>query len=298
MDSQIKNLLFDEIIHGDAREVLPSIPANSLDLIITSPPYADSRRNTYGGIHPDDYVNWFLPISEQLFKVLKPSGSFVLNIKEKAVNGERHTYVLELIISMRKQGWRWVEEYCWHKKNCHPGKWPNRFRDAWERCLHFTKSDKFKMNQEAVMIPVGEWSQKRLKQLSDNDQMRFNSRSKSGFGKNVSHWVGREYVYPTNVLHLATVCNNKEHSAAFPEALPEWFIQLFTDPGDVVLDPFLGSGTTALAAANNHRHYIGIEIVKEYCELAQKQLDCLKKERNTPLFETIVSEMKNTFIAT
>lgn len=125
-----------EILQGDCLDVLSRQRPASIDLIITSPPYADSRKGTYGGIHPDKYVDWFLSRSEKFFHVLKPTGSFVLNIKEKVVNGERHTYVLELILGLRKQGWLWTEEYVWHKKNSYPGKWPNRFRDSWERCLH------------------------------------------------------------------------------------------------------------------------------------------------------------------
>lgn len=117
---------------GDSKEQLKLLPDNSVDLIVTSPPYTDQRKNTYGGIHPDKYASWFLPISEQLLRVLKPKGTFVLNIKEKVVDGERSTYVMELILEMRKQGWLWTEEFIWHKKNCFPGKWPNRFRDAWE----------------------------------------------------------------------------------------------------------------------------------------------------------------------
>lgn len=129
----------DSVIHGDCLPVLKGIKANSVDLIVTSPPYADSRKNTYGGIAPSKYVEWFLPISKELLRVLKTDGSFVLNVKERVVKGERHTYVIELILEMRKQGWLWTEEYVWHKKNCYPGKWPNRFRDSWERLLHFTK---------------------------------------------------------------------------------------------------------------------------------------------------------------
>ena len=119
----------DTIYHGSSETVLPLFAPESVNLIVTSPPYADQRSKTYGGISPDNYVAWFLPITEQLLRVLKPDGSFVLNIKERVVDGERHTYVLELILAMRKQGWLWTEEYCWHKKNSYPGKWPNRFRD-------------------------------------------------------------------------------------------------------------------------------------------------------------------------
>lgn len=128
----------DRIVHGDCRRVLPSLPTAFADLVITSPPYADNRKKTYDGVPANRYVEWFLPISAEVKRILKPSGSFILNIKERAANGERHTYVLELILAMRQQGWFWTEEYIWHKKNCYPGKWPNRFRDAWERCPGFT----------------------------------------------------------------------------------------------------------------------------------------------------------------
>ena len=261
-----------DIYHGDCKEVLKDLPDNSVDLIFTSPPYADQRKNTYGGIRPDHYVEWFLPISEQLLRVLKPTGTFVLNIKERVVQGERSTYVLELILGMRKQKWLWTEEFIWHKKNCYPGKWPNRFRDSWERLLQFNKNRKFYMNQEAVMVPMGDWAKTRLKSLSEVDKVRDESRVGSGFGKNISNWLKRKMAYPTNVLHLATECNNKNHSATFPEGLPEWFIRLFTKEWDTVLDPFMGSGTTNFVAKSMKRNSIGIEIVPEYYEAVKSEI--------------------------
>ena len=129
-----------DIYLGDSAIELQKIPTDSVDLIVTSPPYADQRKGTYGGIHPDKYVDWILPITQELLRVLKPTGTFILNIKEKVVDGERSTYVMELILKMRQQGWLWTEEYIWHKKNCYPGKWPNRFRDSWERLLQFNKN--------------------------------------------------------------------------------------------------------------------------------------------------------------
>ena len=257
---------------GDCEEILKELPDNSVDLIFTSPPYADQRKKTYGGIHPDDYVEWFLPKAEQMLRVLKPTGTFVLNIKEKVVNGERSTYVMELILEMRKQGWFWTEEFIWHKKNCYPGKWPNRFRDAWERLLQFNKQKKFNMYQEEVMVPMGDWAKSRLKKLSETDKKRDESKVGSGFGKNISNWLNREMAYPTNVLHLATECSNKKHSAAFPEGLPEWFIKLFTQVGDTVLDPFMGSGTTNIVANRMRRNSIGIELVPEYYEMVKAQI--------------------------
>ncbi len=265
--------IYTDIILGDCKEELKNIPDNYVDLIITSPPYADQRKSTYGGIHPDKYVDWFLPISNELLRVLKPTGTFVLNIKEKVVEGERSTYVMKLIIAMREQGWFWTEEFIWHKKNSYPGKWPNRFRDSWERLLQFNKNKHFQMYQEEVMVPMGNWAKTRLKNLSETDKLRDNSKVGSGFGKNISNWLERDMAFPTNVLHLATECNNKNHSAAFPEELPEWFIKLFTKEKDIVLDPFMGSGTTLTVANRMKRNSIGIEIVPEYYNMVKNNIN-------------------------
>jgi DNA modification methylase len=124
-----------DIVQGDCRETLRRFSGGMFDLIVTSPPYADQRSKTYGGIKPEKYVEWFLARSAQFLRVLKPTGSFVLNIKEKAERGGRHVYVLELILALRKQGWLWTEEYIWHKRNCHPGKWPNGFPGLWQGFL-------------------------------------------------------------------------------------------------------------------------------------------------------------------
>lgn len=262
----------DQIICGDCEEILKDFPENCVDLIFTSPPYADQRKRTYGGIRPSQYVDWFLPKAKQFLRVLKPTGTFVLNIKERVVNGERHTYVLHLILEMRKQGWLWTEEFVWHKKNSYPGKWPNRFRDGWERLLQFNKRRKFNMYQDAVMVPVGDWAETRLASLSETDKIRDESKVESGFGKNISNWVGRKMVYPDNVVYMATECSNRNHSAAFPVDLPTWFIKLFTTEQDVVLDPFIGSGTTAAAAKQLGRRYVGIDIKEDYCDLAKERI--------------------------
>jgi site-specific DNA-methyltransferase (adenine-specific) len=279
---------------GDSKEELRKLPDNSVDLIVTSPPYADQRKSTYGGISHDKYVDWFLPISEQLLRVLNPKGTFILNIKEKVVNGERSTYVMELIIAMRKQGWFWTEEFIWHKKNSYPGKWPNRFRDSWERLLQFNKDKHFNMYQEEVMVPTGDWAKSRLKKLSDTDKIRDNSKVGSGFGKNISNWLERDKAFPTNVLHLATECNNKNHSAAFPEELPEWFIKLFTKEKDVVLDPFMGSGTTLSVANRMKRNSIGIEILPEYYNMVKNQINPIELYLFEPKTEYEKTEPKRS----
>lgn len=262
-----------DLRHGDCLEVMRTMADASVDLIVTSPPYADARKSTYGGVAPDDYVAWFLPIAEQMKRVLKPDGTLIINIKEKVVDGERHTYVLELILAMKKQGWLWTEEYIWHKKASMPGKWNNRFRDGWERCLQFNKQKTFRMYQESVMILPSEITKRRAKTArKSKDQRRDTSSTKSGFGVNRLKACDREMVYPDNVLHIPSESRNQGHSAAFPVRLPMWFIKLFSRQSDVVLDPFMGSGSTGIATRQLERKFIGIEKSEAYFCLAQNRL--------------------------
>ena len=246
---------------GDNLDIMGQMPDDSVDLIITSPPYADARKHTYGGPPPAQYLHWWLPRAAQMRRILKPTGSLILNIKERCHDGERHTYVLEMILAMREQqNWRWVEEYIWHKTTAAPGKWRYRFRDAWERILHFSKGRDIKMRQDAVKVAAGDWTHKRLRNLSANDKTRQASSTNPKMARRIANWQGKDRVYPSNVLHRPPVCHNTGHSAAFPVWLPEFFIHLFSDPGDTVLDPFSGSGTTVRQALSMGRVPIGIEI--------------------------------------
>lgn len=240
---------------------------NTIDLIVTSPPYADARKHTYGGVSPHQYVEWFLPRAEQMFRVLKPTGSFILNIKEKVVDGERHTYVLDLILALKREtGFRWVEEYIWHKTTSMPGKWKYRFRDSWERILHFSKTSDIKMCQDAVRVPIGDWTEARLSNMSKNDMTRQQSATNPKTGRCMANWEGKKMVLPTNVIHKAPICHNTGHSAAFPEWLPDFFIKLLTDEGDVVLDPFVGSGTTMRVAKRLGRTAMGIDMDRDWTD--------------------------------
>ena len=120
------------------------------------------------------------------------------------------------------------------------------------------------MRQGAVKVPIGDWTKARLRNMSENDLSRQNSATNPKYGRRIAAWEGKETVYPTNVLHKSPVAHNTGHSAAFPEWLPEFFINLFTDVGDVVLDPFCGSGTTFRVASRMERIPVGIEINSEY----------------------------------
>lgn len=148
------------------------------------------------------------------------------------------------------------------------------------------------MYQDAVMVPMGDWTEKRFKSMTKNDFERHMSQTNGLLGRNVSNWLDRKEAYPhnvmvfeeehyvSNVLEFATVCYNKDHGAAFPMELPMWFINLFTKEGDVVLDPFMGSGSTALVCLGTNRRYIGIEIMDEYVKGAEKTIKALR--RNLP----------------
>lgn len=295
------------IIHGDCGEVLfeQAKREDFIDLIITSPPYGMRRKETYGGIPADEYVEWFLTRSRKFIWALKPTGSFVLNIKEHCEDGERHRYVYELVLALRDQGWRLVDELIWHKKNAMPGKFTGRFRDGWERIYHFTKAKGHYCNKEAVMVPTKEGTKKRYRQALKNnakreesrtgsgfgadkgvglsrtgsglaagpeDQMRRGRKNSSGFGTNDARLDALTMAFPSNVIISAPETKNKGHPAVFPRAIPEFFIKALCPPGGLVLDPFNGSGTTCEVAKQLGRKYIGIEISEEYCELARERL--------------------------
>jgi len=256
--------------------MLTPMDADSVDLIITSPPYAERRKKAYGGIPADKYAEWFLPISAELLRVLKPTGSFVLNIKESVDDGERQTYVYELVLALRKQGWLWVDEFIWHKTNPFPTGSKKRLKDGFERCYHFAKTKKFKFFPDAV-------KQKSTSKWAEDNKRRKNKGAHSttnGSGMNMSRRIVGDLVRPSNVVTMPSSSINIDHPAVFPQALPEFFIKLMTQPGDLILDPFMGSGTTALVARSVGRRYDGVERSEDYLRLVAERLARTPLSRN------------------
>lgn len=259
------------IIEGDSREVLKGF-AQVADLIVTSPPYADARKKHYDSISPEKFPDWFIQFHEPFWNSLVNNGSLVINIKDKAVDGVRHRYVWRTIDKLVEKGWYCIDDYIWNKPNPMPGFWPTRLRDGWEYCFHLAKTKNPSMDQKAVAVPVGEWVNKRLQKLGTNDTSRHNSVNDSGFGRDISKWVGKEKVSPTNVVTIPLVGKNKGHPAVFPIELPAFFIKLLSKPHSIVIDPFGGSGSTGIAALLNDRNCLLVDNNSEYCKIAMNRL--------------------------
>lgn len=261
-----------EILNGDSREVLKKYQDGYFNLIVTSPPYADARKKHYDSIAPKKYVDFLLSFHEEFWRVLADDGSFVLNLKDKVVNGARHRFVWHTILALAEKGWHCVDDYIWIKPNAMPGYWRNRFRDEWEYCFHLTKKKKFAMYQDAVRIPIGKWAKTRLVNLNGKSNMRHNSENDSGFGRDLRNWLDKDTVLPGNTIGIPLVGKNMGHPAVFPVGLPEFFIKVFTKPGDHVLDPFAGSGTTGVAAQMLGRNAVLIEKKQDYIAIMENRL--------------------------
>ena len=262
-----------EVYLGDSREVLKRFPDGFINLIVTSPPYADARKSHYDSIKPDDYVEFMLSFHEEFWRVLADDGSFVLNVKDKVIKGVRHRYIWHTIEALSRQGWQCIDDYLWTKPNAMPGYWKNRLRDEWEYCFHMTKQSSFAMYQDAVRKPIGNWTEKRLAKLTGKSNGRHNSENNSGFGRDLRNWQNKNTVLPGNTVSVPLVGKNMGHPAAFPVGLPEFFIRLFTKVGDNVLDPFAGSGTTGVAAENLMRNAYLIDAKREYFETSMSRLN-------------------------
>lgn len=270
------------VICDDSRHVLNHFKGQ-VDLIVTSPPYADARHRHYDSVHPDKFADWFITFHEPFYAALKPEGSLVINIKDRVVDGVRHRYVWHMIEALCERGWYAIDDYLWHKPNPMPGYWPTRLRDGWEYCFHLAKTKKPYFDHESVKQPIGEWAETRLSNLGEGDLSRHNSVNNSGFGRDLSKWVGKDKVLPSNVITSAVVGKNKKHPAVFPVELPQFFIKLLSPLGGLVVDPFGGSGSTGIAALLEKRNSLIIDNNENYCNVA---LERLKKEAAAEFVET------------
>lgn len=272
-------LLADGVTWGDAREWLPALPEGSIDLFFTSPPYANMR--DYARIEPDRYVAWFMPFADSMLRALKPSGSFVLNIKDRVVNGERHPYVLELVLALRRSGWRWIETYIWVKPNAIPGRFGSRTKDSWEYVYWFSKGKPY-FNLDDIRVPYRTTDAEQARRKLDPSPRR---NTPAGHGRKRSQTFRHGAADPGNVITVPLTYNQHRgvaHTAAMPERLAEFFVKAGSPEGGVVIDPFAGGGTTSVVAASLRRQAGGIERHREHVDEARRRLSSLQLQLDVP----------------
>lgn len=250
---------------------------------ITSPPYATQREydssSGFKPIAPEEYVAWYADVAAGIESVLAPDGSYFLNIKPHAEDGERNLYVADLLIAhKRRWGWRFVDESCWRKTdNGVPGGWNNRFKNAWEPVYHFCRQQQIKFRPKRVgheSDDCFDYSPNNPKSASGSGLLGTGARGRAagrpGATDNDGRFAG--VARPSNVIEVKSESSQGSHSAPFPRALVEFFILAFTDAGDAVFDPFMGSGTTMAAAELLDRAGYGCEISPAYCDVIVRRL--------------------------
>ena len=269
------------LICGDCRDtnVVKLLMAGQVaNVAITSPPYASQREydpaSGFKPIPPDEYVDWFRAVADNVEAVLAADGSYLLNIKAHAEDGERSLYVMDLVIAHKRQwGWRFVDDFCWRKTdNGVPGGWPNRFKSAHEPVFHFTRQKEIKFRPRAVghlSEDCFNYSPDNPKSTSGSGLLGTGARGSAAGKQDAGDSDGRvvDIARPSNVIECKTESTQGSHSAPFPRALVEFFVKAFSDEGDVIADPFMGSGTTMAAAHALNRAGYGCEISPAYCDV-------------------------------
>ena len=274
------------LVCGDCRDlatVQRLMDGARANVCITSPPYATQREyDTTSGfkpIPPDEYVAWYADVAASVAAVLADDGSYFLNIKEHADEGERNLYVKDLVIAHRRQwAWRFVDEFCWRKTdNGVPGGWGNRFKNAWEPVFHFCRQQQIKFRPKRVgheSEDCFDYSPSNPKSKSGSGLLGTGARGDAAGKAGAADADGRHggVARPSNVVEVKSESSQGTHSAPFPRALVEFFLLAFSDDGDVVFDPFLGSGTTIAAAALLDRVGYGCELSPSYCDVILRRI--------------------------
>jgi DNA modification methylase len=286
------------ILTGDSFELIKDIPDNSIDLIITSPPYADivNYGKNISIQKPQDYCDWLLPLFNEIQRVLKPSGSFILNINDTCKGGYRNPFIYELIYRSQKETkLKFYDTYIWHKRNGIPNGGTKRFRNTTEFIFHFIKDQKhLKFYMDRVLQEQAETYNSRFKndtplghgQIIDGERIKNKSikyltgstnKTKEGYELPNTKRTLPDKVRPDNVVRFSTAGaardNTIKHPAPFHKDLPAYYINLLTDEGDVVLDVFSGIGTTGVACKELNRDYIGMELNEKYAEFSIKRIE-------------------------
>lgn len=290
MVEKIGGLKLNKTHLGDCMKLAKKLPEDSIDLVVTSPPYADtvSYGESVDTFKPENYVDWFLPLFHEAKRFLKDTGSFILNINDRATNGERSIYVFELVTRIVKEtGLKLFDRYIWFKKSALPMPGEKRLNDRIEYIFHFVKdTKKFKTNTDDVREPYKEISLRRFRnKVHGNDIINHDGTTElSQRGNSKAHPLGKK---PITVFRFDTgsALRGLKHPAPFHPQLPEWFIKWLTDEGDIVLDPFMGGGTVAVVCERMKRKHMGFETNPIYIEMTEERLGKSdRKHRNIKEF--------------
>ena len=266
---RIGRFILNKIYLGDCIKLARYLPDNSIDVVITSPPYANkvSYGNNVDIVSPENYVEWILPLFHEAKRFLKETGSFILNINDKATNGTRSIYVFELVVRIVKEtGLQLFDRYVWCKKSSLPTPGDKRLNDRIEYIFHFVKNPKkFKCYTDRIRMPYKEISLRRFKNKTHgNDIINLDGTTQlSQRGRSEPHPKGTKH---TTVFEFNTgsALRGNKHPAPFHPDLPEFFVIWLTNKGNIILDPFMGSGTVAKVAKEMGRNYLGFEINPSY----------------------------------
>jgi DNA modification methylase len=267
------------IIEGDCFDLIKTLPDNSVDLVVTSPPYADivNYGNNVSIKKPKEYCDWLLPIFNEIHRVLKPSGSFILNINDNCSNGLRNPFIYELIYRSQKETkMKFYDTYIWHKLNGIPNGSKKRFRNNTEFIFHFVKDQKeLKFYMDRVLREPSEETKGRYKRNGLT-----NPQGKISNGVRIKEEIHNKTlnpVRPDNVFRFKTAGterdNHIKHPAPYNKELPGYFINLLTDEGDMILDIFGGIGTTNIASKELNRQHISYELNPKYVEFGNKRIE-------------------------
>lgn len=260
----------NKIYLGDSIELIKQLPNDSVDLVITSPPYSTLKTYiTDPGISPNDWVEWFMPLCKEIERVIKPTGSFILNINDKVESGFRHPYVFDFISQLHKQtGLKMFERLFWNKMKGLPNR--SRFGDRVEFVFWFAKQKGFYFNIDEMRT---EYSQSSIKRFKKPLKKRY-ARTENDTDEYKDWSANVKGALPTTLVNISSESKRiaDNHVAVYPLNFAKYFIRGATKPGDLVLDPFMGTGTTGLACKELGRDYIGFELQETYIEIAQKRI--------------------------
>ncbi len=254
----------DKVVQGDALKLIPTLPDRSVNLCLTSPPYAMQRKRQYGGVAEKDYPAWMRRMMAALRPKLADDGSVLIVIRSHVRNGIVSDYILRTRLALRDDGWKECEELIWLKPDAPPLGSTLRPRRTWEHVLWYSTTQKPYIDLRAVgnfSDRIGFGGSRRLRN-DDTIATQRPSKLKKGHARTPDHFT-------------ALVADNSpgvRHPAMFPMTLCENLIRTFSRKGDVVCDPFAGSGTVLLAAQKLDRRFFGWDLNPKYVEIARERL--------------------------